>query len=103
MAQPGQPLSPAGGGGPSASGPAAQQRLELGPGQLSRPEKVWSSSSTLIVGFYQAAPYSDLFKVCDTARPGGPGVRPMPLQSAQAAAAATAHTTPQSPIDAAER
>ncbi|KAG2492161.1 hypothetical protein HYH03_009652 [Edaphochlamys debaryana] len=35
----------------------------LQPGQLSKPEKVWVSSSTIIIGFYQAAPYSETFKI----------------------------------------
>eukprot|EP00198_Chlamydomonas_reinhardtii_P011183 XP_001700520.1 predicted protein [Chlamydomonas reinhardtii] len=43
--------------------PVRRQRVALGPGQLSKPEKVWSSSSTLIIGFYQAAPYSDAFRI----------------------------------------
>ncbi|PNH07860.1 hypothetical protein TSOC_005626 [Tetrabaena socialis] len=38
-------------------------KRENTPGQLSKPEKVWSSSSALIIGFYQAAPYSDTFRI----------------------------------------
>ncbi|KAG2427769.1 hypothetical protein HXX76_012094 [Chlamydomonas incerta] len=49
-------------GAPSGE-PVGRQRVALGPGQLSKPEKVWSSSSTLILGFYQAAPYSDAFRI----------------------------------------
>lgn len=46
-------FAPRDGGGPR----------ELQPGHLSKPEKVWASSSTLILGFYQAAPYSEMFKI----------------------------------------
>ncbi|GFR52333.1 hypothetical protein Agub_g14873 [Astrephomene gubernaculifera] len=50
--------------GPGATpGTPTQDRITLQPGQLSKPEKVWVSSSALIIGFYQAAPYSDAFKI----------------------------------------
>ncbi|KAG2452767.1 hypothetical protein HYH02_002997 [Chlamydomonas schloesseri] len=54
-------MEPPPGGG--SGEPVGRPRVVLGPGQLSKPEKVWSSSSTLIIGFYQAAPYSDAFRI----------------------------------------
>ncbi|GLC54642.1 hypothetical protein PLESTB_000890700 [Pleodorina starrii] len=49
--------------GPSPPTPNPPTRFVLQPGQLSKPEKVWASSSALIIGFYQAAPYSEAFKI----------------------------------------
>ncbi|GIL84738.1 hypothetical protein Vretifemale_13354, partial [Volvox reticuliferus] len=48
---------------PSPPPPQQQARVVLQPGQLSKPEKVWASSSALIIGFYQAAPYSETLKI----------------------------------------
>lgn len=69
----------------SVSGPPVEngtaRRIVLEPGQLSRPEKVWATSSTLIIGFHQAAPYSESFKifykVCLSGR--APIINPLPL------------------------
>ncbi|GIL65192.1 hypothetical protein Vafri_18990 [Volvox africanus] len=43
--------------------PQQPARIVLQPGQLSKPEKVWASSSALVIGFYQAAPYSEALKI----------------------------------------
>ncbi len=81
----------------SVNGPpvenGAARRIVLEPGQLSRPEKVWATSSTLIIGFHQAAPYSESFKifykVCLTGRapfinPVTPALHAYPLPGPKA-------------------